>query len=214
MSNKIKTYTLGITGGIGSGKTAVSDYLINSKNITVADADIVSKPMMQPGMPAYEQIVEHFGKNIIQDDLSLNRKKLRDIIFKQNNHRKWLEGLLHPIINQQIMLILKQARSEYSALISPLLLETGQNNLTHRIVVIDTLPEIQIKRTMLRDGISRNKVKAIMSTQLERNKRIAQADDIISNNASLNDLHTLIDNYHTKWLNLAKEHAKAISSNT
>lgn len=199
----MKKWVLGITGGIGSGKTAVTRLFIN-KGIEAIDADHAARWVVEPGSPALIRITEHFGSHILLADGQLNRSALRQIIFQNSEQRVWLEKLLHPIIRQEICRFLENACSPYAILVSPLLLESGQNKLVNRILVIDTSEAIQISRGMQRDNNSAEQIKAIMKTQLAREERLNHADDIIVNEQDLTYLSQQVDQLHQRYLKLCK----------
>ena len=133
---------IGLTGGIGSGKSAAS-ALFEGFGVHVVDADVVAREVVEPGMPALERITTHFGQNILEADGSLNRSRLREIIFADSEAKKWLEELLHPIIRNEIIKQLQQARSPYAILVSPLLFETDQHKLCTRSLLIDAPERLQ-----------------------------------------------------------------------
>lgn len=196
------TYVIGVTGGIGSGKTAVSDYFAQL-GITVVDADVASRVVVEPGRPALAQIAEHFGPQILQADGTLDRAQLRTAIFKDPAERVWLEGLLHPLIRQEIKDGLNNATSPYALLVSPLLVESGQSKFTQRVLVVDVPAELQLQRTVNRDNNSPDQVKAIMAAQASREQRLANADDVIVNDGTLEQLHRQVDALHEMYLGLS-----------
>lgn len=204
MSGKI---IIGLTGGIGSGKS-LACRLFNEKGIYIVDADLVAREVVEPGMPALAAIAEHFGDAILQTFPSgpqqLNRAKLRELIFADPQEKQWLEALLHPLINQRIHEQLKNARSPYVILASPLLLETQQFQLVDRVLVIDASEELQIERASRRDTSNPDQIKAIMATQLPRHERCARADDVIENHGSIAELQMQIDQLHQCYLGLAQ----------
>ncbi|GAB1259436.1 dephospho-CoA kinase [Aurantivibrio plasticivorans] len=195
-------FVVGLTGGIGSGKTAVSDYFA-TKGITIVDADVAARIVVEPGSLALNSIRDHFGEEILNDDGSLNRGALRKVIFSDAGERGWLEKLLHPLIYQEIKKQLKAATGPYAMLVSPLLVETGQSRLTNRIIVVDVPEKIQVERVTLRDSNDEAQVKAIMAAQTSREKRLASASDVITNDASLEALHQQVDQLHDKFIELA-----------
>lgn len=197
------TVVIGLTGGIGSGKTAVSDHFA-SLGITVVDADVASRVVVEPGRPALGQIRNHFGDNIVQADGTLDRAALRSAIFNNADERQWLEGLLHPLIRQEIIDGLQSAHSPYVILASPLLVESGQNQLTQRVLVVDVPEDTQVERTTARDGNSTEQVKAIMAAQATRQQRLECADDVIVNDGTLTALHTQVEALHQHYLQLAQ----------
>jgi dephospho-CoA kinase len=196
------TYIIGVTGGIGSGKTAVSDRF-GERGITVVDADIASRAVVEPGRPALSAIAEHFGDEVISPNGSLDRALLRQKVFADEAERKWLEQLTHPLIRDEIINGLEQATSPYALLVSPLLVESGQSELTQRILVIDVDEAVQLKRTMARDDNPEAQVKAIMAAQASRETRLDYADDVIHNSGSLDDLNQQIEQLHQQYLQLA-----------
>jgi dephospho-CoA kinase len=192
---------VGLTGGIGSGKSEVSRRF-EQLNITVIDADIIARKVVAPGTSGLDAITEHFGQKILNDDKTLNRSRLRDLIFNQSSEKIWLENLLHPIIRTETIVQLKNSTSPYTILSSPLLLETTQHKLVDRILIIDAPEELQIARATARDTNNSEQIKKIMATQMKRSDRCAKADDIIHNHGDLKDLDTQIQNLHKKYLDI------------
>ncbi len=195
---------IGLTGGIGSGKTAASDYF-ETLGITVVDADLVSRLVVEPGSPALGKIAEHFGADILDQDGALNRTALRKIVFDTPDERIWLEGLLHPLIGEEIQRQLNTSQSPYTLLVSPILFESGQNLMTQRALLIDAPEELQISRTSVRDNTDPESVKSIMKAQTQREERRKLADDIILNDSDLESLHKKLDQLHQEYLALAEQ---------
>ncbi|WP_415893587.1 dephospho-CoA kinase [Neptuniibacter sp. PT8_73] len=196
-------YIVGITGGIGSGKNAVTDHL-QKLGITVVDADVVAREVVAKDEPALDKIAEHFGSHIITDNGELNRTALRKIIFSDKSAKTWLEQLLHPIIRESIKQQLHNATSSYAVLSSPLLLETDQHELVDTVIVVDASEELQLTRTVKRDSSSEDQIKAIMAVQLPRQDRLNKADIVIDNNADLDSLKKQIVKLHTELSRLAE----------
>lgn len=194
---------IGVTGGIGSGKTAATDRF-QSHGITVVDADLASRVIVEPGRPALTAIEEHFGSGVIASDGNLDRRALREIVFTNPEERKWLEQLTHPLIGQEIQSQIQNSLSEYTVLASPLLLESSQHHLAQRVLVIDVPEETQISRTVSRDNTTEEGVKAIISAQMKREDRTAKADDIIVNDSDLQHLHNQVDTLHNTYLEMAR----------
>ena len=194
---------VGITGGIGSGKSAVTDYL-ETKGITVVDADKVARVVVEPGTSGLAAITEHFGGDILLPDGTLDRAALRKIVFDKPDERKVLEGITHPLIREEIASQLSEAGSPYVVLASPLLLESGQSSFADYVVVVDVPESVQLSRTMTRDDNSEQLVKSIMAVQLDRETRLARADTSISNEGTLEELHTRVDALHTDLLRRAQ----------
>lgn len=197
-------FIIGLTGGIGSGKSTVSD-LFSKLGICVVDADLAARVVVEPGQPALIAITNHFGAEVIQTDGSLDRKKLRAKVFDDEAERKWLEALLHPLIREQIESELAVAKSPYAILASPLLLETDQHRLVDRILVVD-LPEVtQLQRALTRDASNEQQIKAIMAAQIGRQPRLDRADDIISNKADIKSLESKVLSLHQQYLKQASD---------
>ncbi|PKM22624.1 MAG: dephospho-CoA kinase [Gammaproteobacteria bacterium HGW-Gammaproteobacteria-14] len=193
---------IGLTGGIGSGKTAASDYLAD-KQITVVDADLASRIIVEPGQPALEAIRQRFGEQVIQVDGSLDRRALREIVFADSTARRDLEGITHPAIAAEIIRQLQQSSSPYTVLVSPLLLESSQHTLVQRILLIDVPEELQLERTIHRDGVDEAQVRAIMAAQMSREDKRRRADDIVVNDTDLTQLHRQLDKLHQQYLKMA-----------
>lgn len=194
---------VGLTGGIGSGKSEVSRRF-ERLGITVVDADLVARQVVEPGQPALAQIAAHFGTDILNSDKSLNRALLRQRIFSNPSEKSWLENLLHPIIRTETLSQLAQSKSPYSILSSPLLLETSQHELVDRILVVDADENTQISRATQRDNNSAEQIEKIMATQLNRSQRRAQADDIIDNQGDIAELDKQVQQLHQRYLTLAQ----------
>jgi len=192
---------VGLTGGIGSGKSEVSKRF-EALDINVVDADIVARKVVAPNQPVLKNITEHFGQHILGIDGSLDRAQLRNIIFSTPSEKIWLENLLHPIIRAEIIQQLLAHSSPYAILSSPLLFETKQNELVNRVLVVDTEENLQIERATQRDNNSTEHIQRIMSTQLTRAERCAKANDIIHNVSDLNKLTQQVQQLHTYYLSL------------
>lgn len=195
------TYIVGLTGGIGSGKSAAAERF-RALGIKVVDADVCARIVVEPNKPALKTIAEHFGSEIIQADGTLDRAALRQKIFADEAERKWLEALLHPLIFEEMWSQLQLAQSPYAVLESPLLIEAGQKAICQRVLVIDAAEETQLARATARDNNSIEQVKAIMAAQATRQQRNAKADDIVNNDGDLASLHQAIDKLHQHYLSL------------
>ena len=196
------TFIIGLTGGIGSGKSAAAARFAEAHGIHVVDADIKSRVVVEPGRPALHQIVDRFGDAVLQQDGSLNRAVLRERVFQDPDERRWLEQLLHPLIREEIVSDLASADSPYALLVSPLLVESGQNQMTRRILVVDVPEALQIARTTLRDKVPEEQVRAILQAQAKREERLRHADDVITNDRDLAALHQQVDQLHQYYLTL------------
>lgn len=194
---------VGLTGGIGSGKTAASEHF-KSLGITVVDADEVSRQVVEPGTPALSQIAAHFGERVLNDDQSLDRRALREIVFNQPDEKKWLEQLLHPLIGMETFRQLQASQSAYTIFVSPLLIEIGQDKMTQRILVVDAPESEQVSRTIKRDDTDAESVKSIMQSQASRALRLEKADDVLLNDGSLEHLKEKVEALHRVYLELAQ----------
>lgn len=192
-------WILGVSGGIGSGKTAATDHF-QILGIDVIDADIVAREIVQIGEPALAAIAEHFGAHILQADGTLNRAALREIVFAEPAQRKALEAITHPAIRQRLYEQCMAAQSPYAILASPLLWESGQVSLTQRSLLIDVSEATQLARASQRDGVSEAQIRAIMAAQWTREQRLAAADDVISNEGSIAELQQQINDIHQTYL--------------
>jgi dephospho-CoA kinase len=198
------SFIVGLTGGIGSGKSAVAE-LFRGLGIEVVDADIAARKVVEPDSPALMAIAEHFGSAIIQQDGNLDRAALREIIFNDEQDRLWLEQLLHPAIGLWLTNKLSSASSPYAILESPLLLETTQHQLVDRILVVDVNKNVQIERASARDNNTPEQIKAIIATQMERTIRLERADDVIDNNGPPETLKETVNQFHQTYLRLANQ---------
>lgn len=179
---------VGITGGIGSGKTALTDWLAQ-QGITVVDADLAARVVVAPGQPALAEIAAAFGNSYLLPDGQLDRAALRELVFADADKRRTLETITHPRIREELVRQLSAANSPYAVLSSPLLLESGQSDLVDVSVVVDVPEDMQIARTMERDGNDQILVEGIMAAQLGRATRKSRADIVIDNSGTLADLH-------------------------
>lgn len=194
--------SIGLTGGIGSGKSTVSTRF-QAHGIDVVDADIVARDIVKPGSDCLDAIRRHFGDSILHPDGTLNRAALRARIFANEQERMWLEALTHPEIRRRILQQMARAQSPYAILSAPLLLESGHYSVD-RVLVVDVPVDLQISRASARDGNSLDAIKAIISKQMSRPERLKRADDIIDNSGSLEQTLSRIDQLHHEYLTLAK----------
>lgn len=205
-ASKSHPWVLGLTGGIGSGKSAAADRFAQL-GLEVVDADQASRWVVEPGRPALAALVEHFGEGILQADGTLHRAELRKRIFESTDERLWVEKLLHPLIATEIAERLQAAKSPYAVFVSPLMIESGQYRLANRLLVIDAPRELQVERTLLRDGSSQAQIDAILAAQATREDRRALADDVILNDNTLEHLQAEVDRLHLVYLSLAGMHS-------
>jgi dephospho-CoA kinase len=200
------TLIIGLTGGIGSGKSAAAERFIEH-GVTVINADSVAREVVAPGSPALEALAERFGLAVLQEDGSLNRAKLRTIVFSNETDRRWLEHLTHPlvgeIIHQRLHAPQHKQDAPYRILESPLLLESGQHERVDRILLIDVPKPLQIERVITRDANSSAQINKIIESQMHRDEKLAQADDIVDNSGSLASLFAAVDDLHATYCKMA-----------
>lgn len=192
---------VGLTGGIGSGKSTVV-RLFGALGVHWVDADDVAREVVEPGTPALERISEHFGQKILLPDGGLDRAALRRIVFDAPEERAWLESLLHPVIREELMRQLHPDNYAlpYVLLVSPLLLETDQHELVDKVVVVDVPVDVQIQRTMARDTNDREQVERIIAAQMPREQRLQKADKVVDNSLPLADVEHQIEDLHQAFL--------------
>jgi dephospho-CoA kinase len=193
---------IGLTGGIGCGKSVVAE-MFRQLGITIIDADQIAHDLVKPGNPVLAAVIEQFGKTYLDADGELNRQKLAQHVFAQPEQKKILETLIHPAVRDAIRQQL-EARSQetYVIVVIPLLLETGYTELIDRILVVDCDEQQQIQRVQQRDSRDTKQIQNIMRQQIGRYERLSQADDILTNNTSLAALQHQVAELHQKYLNL------------
>ena len=202
---------MGLTGGIGSGKSTVAKAF-SQLGISSVDADQASRAVVEPGMPALASIANHFANtNIILADGQLNRPLLRDIIFSNADEKKWLETLLHPLIRDWIVSQLQAARGDYVILESPLLFETDQHQLVDTVLLVDIPVELQLERASSRDGNNAEQIQRIIDAQMSRDDRCARADWVLDNTQPLDSLEGSVLKLHQQFVERA---TRKLKSNT
>lgn len=204
-------FVVGVTGGIGSGKTAATDAF-STLGIVIVDADIASRKVVEPGSDALRKIAEHFGAQILRNDGSLDRAALRHIIFANTAEKTWLEQLLHPLIATEVQHQLQAATSPYVVFVSPLLIESRQSDFCDRVLVIDAPEEVQLQRTMQRDNNNAEQVQRIIASQATRAYRLQHADDVIANTGSFEHLTQQVAQLHARYSQLAHEKLRGAHS--
>ncbi len=195
------SWILGLTGGIGSGKSAIS-AMFEELGIQVVDADIVAREVVEPGSVGLTKITAHFGEEILTTDGSLDRAKLRAIIFADESQKQWLNNLLHPLIRESMLAQLQQATSQYVILVAPLLFENGLDQFCDHTLLIDVPVEVQITRTTARDNISVELAKQIIASQMPRADKQQKATDTLDNNRLLSEVKIDVQKLHEKYLTL------------
>ncbi len=199
-------YVIGLRGGIGTGKSTVSD-LFAAKGIVIADADVSARTIVEPGKPAYDAIVAHFGREILQEDQTLDRAALRSRVFSDADERQFLESVTQRRIIEDLYEIVTGATSPYSILV--LSTGLGKTAMMQRLLVVDAPAELQVERAMQRDNNTREQVEAIMAVQPTRDVRVREADDLIINDGDLSKLSLEVDQLHQLYLSLANQTAES-----
>lgn len=196
-------FIVGLTGGIGSGKSAVSTRF-EALGVDIVDADVAARVVVRRGTGALEAIRERFGDQVLTGEGELNRRVLREIVFSRERERAWLETLLHPLIASEVREALTRATSAYAMLVSPLLKETGQVNLVNRVLVVHACEALRIDRTLARDGGDEAGVRAIIGAQMASEERLAMADDVIVNESDLAHLDEQVGRLDRLYRRLAE----------
>ena len=198
------SFILGLTGGIGSGKSAASHWF-EQQGIQVVDADVVAREIVAVGQPALQQIRSSFGEWALLDNGELNRRALREHIFQDPSARKQLEKITHPAIRESIIQQLDPADSPYVVLVSPLLFETNQHQLTRHTLLIDATEALQIHRASQRDGQTVEQIHKIIQAQMPRAEKQRLADDIVLNDGHLDHLYSKLEVLHQQYLKRAMQ---------
>lgn len=197
------TYKVALTGGIASGKTAVSD-MFAELGVTVIDADVIAREVVAKGSEALQAIAEHFGKEVLTESGELDRQKLRSKVFSDEQQRQWLNNLLHPLIRKKMKQRQQQAQSAYSISVIPLLYESGQYRDYDRVLTVDCPTAIQLERLMERDQSTLEQAKAILDKQATREQRLSIADDVIVNDSDLHSLKQSVITLDNQYRQLAR----------
>lgn len=206
LSTRVKppsgTFTVVLTGGIASGKTAVSDRF-SKLGVPVIDTDVIARKVVEPGKPALTQIVEEFGEDFLDSDGRLDRRRMRDAIFSDAKQKDRLEAILHPLIAGEVMRQIDQLAAPYCILVIPLYAESIHYSWNDRVLVVDVDEETQTERVMARDDITREQAQAILDAQSSREERLSLADDVLENSGPLSELEAKVRALHGKYLNLS-----------
>ncbi|CAJ0992048.1 Dephospho-CoA kinase [Sodalis praecaptivus] len=195
-------YIVALTGGIGSGKSTVANAFA-ALGVPLVDADVIAREVVEPGIPVLRAIAQRFGPAVLNADGSLDRAALRARIFSDPEEKAWLNGLLHPLIKRQTEQQLRSARAPYLLWVVPLLIENNLQQRADRVLVVDVAREVQIARTLSRDGVSREQVENILAAQVPRQRRLACADDIIDNSGRPEEITDSVATLHQRYLALA-----------
>ncbi|GLQ33269.1 dephospho-CoA kinase [Litoribrevibacter albus] len=196
-------FIVGLTGGIGSGKSTVAQFF-KQQGINVVDADQKARDVVEPGTPALKEIANYFGPEVLLEDGALDRAQLRSIIFNSEEKRRWLEALLHPLIRDAIIEDLNNSSSDYAILESPLLFETDQHLLTNTTLLVDVPVQLQISRTCERDNNEREQVEKIIEAQMPREQKQEKAEYILDNSRDLPLVREHAQELHQTFLTLAQ----------
>ncbi|MCL1068670.1 dephospho-CoA kinase [Shewanella olleyana] len=192
-------FIVGLTGGIGSGKTTIANQFFDL-GIELVDADIIAREVVEKGTEGLKEITSHFGPEVIDDSGCLDRAKLRTKVFNNETERQWLNNLLHPLIRRHMLKAVENAKSAYVIMIVPLLFENGLDSLVNTTLVVDIPPHEQIARTAKRDGVNSTEVEKILNRQMNRELRLKQADNVIDNTQSPEELRNTVQLLHLKYL--------------
>ncbi|WP_179228495.1 dephospho-CoA kinase [Leptolyngbya ohadii] len=195
-SSSLSQRIIGITGGVGMGKTTVSDYLAQTYRIPVLDADLYAREAVEPGARVLDEIVERYGKNILQSDGRLDRRRLGDIVFSSSAERLWLEQQIHPFVRDRMqadLLALPPETFPIVVLVIPLLFEARMTDLVTEIWVVRSSPEQQQQRLQQRDQLDLSQVQARINSQMAIERKMQQADLVLDNSGTLEDLYCQID---------------------
>lgn len=195
---------IGLTGGIGSGKSSAA-AMFARRGVAVIDADEIAKQLVAPGQPAYERIIQRFGKEFVDANGFIDRGRLRRHVFDDPASRRELEAILHPRVRQQIQRQLRALRAPYCVIVIPLIFEANQQDLVDRILVIDAAEDTQVQRVAARSSLADDEIRKIIAAQIGRNVRLRQAHDVITNEGELEQLEERVDAFHTRYLDLARE---------
>jgi dephospho-CoA kinase len=197
---------VGLTGGIGSGKSTAA-ALFAGHGVPVIDADEIARQLVTPGQPAYEQVIRTFGSGIVATNGRLDRDRLRRIVFADPEQRKRLEAILHPLVRREIQRETRRLQAPYCIIVIPLLIEANQRDLVDRVLVIDCDEGLQLQRVAGRSQLTEDEIRKIVGAQLSRNERLRHADDVILNNTDLGELRANVEALHQRYLTLARSPA-------
>lgn len=196
--------TIGLTGGIGSGKSTISQLFV-SLGVPIIDTDLIARDVVVAGKPALQALKQRFGKIILNLDGSLNRHELRNIIFNDPQQKSHVENLLHPLIMQQLQQQLRDITASYVIIEIPLLIEAGWQSQVDQILVVDLPEELQLERLMIRSGLDKKSLEQIIKSQISRKERVSHADQLIDNSGNLRKISQQVSDLHLYYLQLAQK---------
>ncbi len=198
---------IGLTGGIGSGKSAAAEAFAR-RGVPVIDTDQLARELVQPGQPALEAIVERFGSGCLDGDGRLDRARMRRRVFADPTERRALEAILHPRIRAAVRERLARLDAPYCLVVVPLLVESGMTDMVDRVLVVDVSESVQLRRVMARDEVPADQARAALQAQTDRNARLARADDVLDNGGALGDLEAAVAALHRRYLDLAQRRCR------
>src|SRR5262245_42965374 len=201
-----RVYRVALTGGIASGKSTVAN-LFAARGASIVDTDLLAREVVAPGSPLLPRIAEHFGSLVLQKDGSLDRARLRELVFKNPAERQWLEGVTHPAIRELTDSRCETATGPYAIVAIPLLVETRGTHRFHRVLVVDCDPALQLARLQSRDGMTREQAERMLAAQVSREQRLAVADDVIRNDGDIAALRDQVEKLHLQYSAAAKAQA-------
>ena len=193
---------IGLTGGIASGKSTVARRFVEL-GVPVIDADAAARAVVAPGKPGLAAVSERFGSRVLAENGELDRRALRDLVFKDPGSRRDLEAILHPLIRAEMEQSAKLAVGPYIVMAIPLLVEGDSRERVDRVLVVDVDEAVQLQRVMARDGCTLEQARAILASQASRSARLAAADDVLPNTGTVTDLRQAVDQLHERYLRLA-----------
>ena len=202
----MRIWRVGLTGGIASGKSAVAN-MFAALGIPVIDTDLIAREVVSPGSPALQEIADAFGAEVLLPDDSLDRPRLRKIVFSEPARRKQLEAITHPRIRVAMEAQCRRAGGPYQVVVIPLLIESGLQQRVDRVLVVDCPEELQLKRLMTRDGESATHAKQVLAAQVGRAERLARADDVVDNSGSLADTRQRVTELDAVYRELSRRHS-------
>jgi dephospho-CoA kinase len=200
MSRRLR---IGLTGGIASGKTTVAQRFMEL-GVPVIDADRAARAVVVPGTPGLAEVLERFGRGVVAESGELDRRALRELIFREPGSRRDLEAILHPLIRADMEQSAALAVGPYVVMAIPLLVENGPSDRVDRILVVDVDEAVQLQRVMARDGCTEEQALSILASQASRSARLAAADDVLPNTGTVTDLRRAVDQLHERYLRVAE----------
>lgn len=194
---------IGLTGGVASGKTTVADFFADL-GVPVIDTDVIARDVVAAGAPALAEIRKKFGAEVFDDDGSLDRKAMRNLVFSDAGKRRQLEQILHPRIREETVAQVQAVTCPYMIIVVPLLVESPMKDFVDRVLVVDCSEDVQLARLMARDTESEDQARRIIAAQASRDERLAIADDVVGNDGDLDDTRTGVAALHRQYLEMSE----------